>query len=103
MSAVILEGPEDSWAELIIIPNLGYVLHTIFVPHRARGKGLGRKLLERVVRAVPDDFPIMLAPVPDADCPIDVAAWYERHGFEWTRSGAMMERRHRRTYGRPDA
>lgn len=91
MSSVSLEGPKDSYAELIVIPGVGYVLHTIFVPPSARGEGLGRQLLERAIGAVPTDLPLLLAPVPDADCPIDVVAWYERYGFVWTPSGAMME------------
>lgn len=91
---ILLEGPHDSYAELIVSEGIieGYVLHTIFVPRAHRGKGLGARLLQRALDAVPDDLPILLAPVPDSDCPIDVTAWYERHGFVRTRSGAMMER-----------
>lgn len=94
MSSILLEGPHGSYAQLIVSEGIidGYILHTIYVPARHRGKGLGAQLLQRAFDAVPDDLPILLGPEPDSDCPIDVVEWYKRHGFAWTRSGVMMER-----------
>lgn len=106
MSGIFIDGDEGSYAELLVAPELigGYILHTIYVPPAARGKGHGADLLQRVLTSVPEDLPITLAAVPDKDCPIDVIAWYERHGFTHTRSGVMMERsaqraRQERAYG----
>lgn len=86
---------DDAYAELLWFPApfSSWVLHQIHVPPFQRGRGLGRALLDAVLDyADSRGEPVMLGPAPSADCPIDVEAWYARHGFTWTRSGAMMER-----------
>lgn len=89
-----LEGAAGSYARVArfhVLPAL--VLHDIYVPDLARGQGYGRALLIRAI-AVADEagLPLMLAPVQTRFCPIDLEAWYTRHGFVVTPSGAMMER-----------
>lgn len=69
------------------------ILHTIYVNTRSRGKGHGRKMLEAALREADENgVTLLLAPVPDRDCPFDLVAWYERHGFRWTDCHQMMER-----------
>ena len=98
---ILLEDEGASYAQLIVADEIGpamfdggdgYILHMIFVDPPLRGRGIGTRLLRRALNAVPDDVGLVLAPVQREDCPIDVVAWYERHGFVWRRSGHMMER-----------
>jgi GNAT superfamily N-acetyltransferase len=71
-----------------------HVVTRINVPRELRGQGHGTRLLEEVLRDADEQgLRLMLAPEPSDGLDHEaVVAWYGRHGFEFTRSGAMMER-----------
>lgn len=71
-----------------------HMIHRINVPESARGKGHGTTLLKEIIEdADQEGVMLILGPSPSGGLDFDqLVAWYERYGFTWTRSGAMMER-----------
>lgn len=70
------------------------MISRINVPMPARGLGVGTKLLRQILDdADAERVTLVLGPSPSDGLDFDqLVAWYQRHGFSWTRSGAMMER-----------
>lgn len=83
-----LDRDPDLWG-----PNT-WMLNRINVPHEARGRGHATNLLAMVLYdADAEGATVVLGPSPSDGLDFTaLVAWYERHGFKWTRSGAMMER-----------
>lgn len=69
-----------------------WTITRINVPHEHRGKGLGTKLLRRILEDADKAFVILaLEPSPSDGLNYDqLTAWYSRHGFELTQSGYML-------------
>lgn len=78
-------------------PINAFVIHRINVPVQHRAKGYGSTLLKQICAdADAEQVPLILAPEPSGGLPYEeLVSWYMRHGFEWTSSGAMMERKPR--------
>ncbi|HEY7418519.1 MAG TPA: GNAT family N-acetyltransferase [Ktedonobacteraceae bacterium] len=94
-----IKVPEDLRPAIIDInwfgePFNSYVITRINVPERARGHGVGSRLLDHICAiADAEQLSLMLAPEPSGGMGyLALVDWYHRRGFEFTESGAMMER-----------
>lgn len=92
---IVDEDPRPAIADVFFWPTLGaYVIHRINVPPAARGKRHGSRLLSQILAdADREGVTLALAPEPSGGLNYEALIdWYERHGFKFTPSGAMMER-----------
>lgn len=89
------QDPRPAIADVSWMDGLGWVLNRINVPGPARGNGYGSKLLKMVTdNADEEGVTLILGPEPSGPLDFDaLVAWYQRNGFQWTRSGACMERK----------
>ena len=100
MAVVVFEDDdvEAAYAQLIVdhrIPGVPEaIFHMLSVPREHRLRGIGRRLLRRVLDwADTHGQALWLAPVPlDPECPVDLTAWYARYGFEPAPQGTGMVR-----------